>query len=77
VLSFLELEKKTGVLVVSGVTSASIWIRDGSPLRVDGEIAVGPSAPEGPRSVPVTSVRPEDVEEVEADLDSFRPPPGG
>lgn len=49
VLSFLELEKKTGVLVVSGATSASIWIRDGSPLRVEGEIAVGPSAPEGPR----------------------------
>lgn len=40
-------------------------------------VTVPPSLPPTPRSVPVTSVRPEDVEEVEADLDSFRPPPGG
>jgi uncharacterized protein (TIGR02266 family) len=38
VLSFLEMEKKTGVLEVEGLYQARLFVRDGSLLRVEREV---------------------------------------
>jgi hypothetical protein len=45
VLNFLELERKTGVLLLVGAYTARVFIAEGRPLRAEGESgALAPSS---------------------------------